>query len=63
MFNTKLLIAETNKIRYNIVTLDGRHVDKQSTDFILKNNFATLCSIGDNCSRQKQDSIKRQFIK
>ena len=63
MFNTKLLIAETNKIRYNIVTLDGGHVDKQSTDFILKNNFAALCSIGGNCSRQKQDSIRRQFIK
>lgn len=57
MFNTKLLIAETNKIRYNIVTLDGGHVDKQSTDFILKKNFATLCSIGGNYNKQDRKEV------
>lgn len=58
MFNSKLLIEKSNKIRNNIATLDGMHINKQSTDFILKSNFATLYSVGGNYARQKQSSTR-----
>lgn len=45
-----------NKKINNVIILDGQTVNKKSTSFILKNNFATLCSLGGNYERQKQDS-------
>lgn len=56
-------MSNKNKKVYNVVTLDGGHINKQDKDFMLKKNFATLCSIGGNYDRPKQDSSRNRIKK
>jgi len=50
-------MSNKNKKVYNVVTLDGGHINKQDKDFILKKNFATLCSIGNNYNKQDRKEV------
>ncbi len=50
-------MSNKNKKVYNVVTLDGGHINKQDKNFILKKNFATLCSIGNNYNKQDRKEV------